>query len=341
MAKSKLDSILTKYAKEIANLERHFVSTSIPSLDYALGGKGLPSGGLIEIFGPEDVGKTALVNRIASSQERGVVIIESEMKLSERRLDMYKEKPIVLHPVEGAPKCFEAQAEIFEASDKYGVLIIDTIGAIVSEKEATVTKDMGIRQPGIQSRLVTDLVEQNLARWRRLNTLVLCVNQTRSTISRRGSGETTPGGRALKYFSMVRLNMLRTGMIREKKEIVGHEGRLRIIKNEYHPPWASIDFTFSYKDGSIDDSSGLLTVLIELGIIAQRRAYFFFEYGLPTERKFYGRMETMGFIKDNAEMLIDRIAEASLSPTPVDDIVVDGVDGMPEVNDPDRTTVEL
>jgi len=155
MARTKLDKILDKYAAEMADLERHFVSTSIPSLDFALGGKGLPSGGIIEIFGPEDVGKTALVNLIASRQDRGVVIIEAELKLSKRRLSMYKEKPIVLHPMEGAPKCFEAQAEIFEASDKYGVLIIDTIGAIVSQKEATETKDKRsvIRKDLASSRL--------------------------------------------------------------------------------------------------------------------------------------------------------------------------------------------
>ena len=283
------------YDAVVAKLSYDLLPSGLCTFDRILGG-GHPFGSIVELFGPEDVGKTAYaihLLRMAASLGYKSVIIEPEMKLTDWRvagipgLAVYqplRTKAVGKKKVEGGiGMCFERASLDIQNDPKVKVLVIDTIGALMSEEEQLEIQDQGKRLPGRQSLMVTTILNRNLARWRDHGVLVLAVNQTRSLIGRTGRSETTPGGRAMKYFAAQRIEIRRKELIKDKDGIHGHIAVFRTIKNEFASPFQSCELEFRYEGGRFSDVRQMLDLLMDRGDITKAGAY----YTCGSE-KFYG-----------------------------------------------------
>jgi recombination protein RecA len=275
------------------------ISTGSIGLDMCLGGKGLPKGRIVEIFGPESSGKTTLTLQvIANAQKSGGIcaFVDAEHALDPgyaRKLGVKLDDLLVSQPDTG-----EQALEIVETlvrSNAIDVIVIDSVAALVPRAE--IQGEMGDSFVGLHARLMSQALRKLTASISRSNTMVIFINQIRMKIGvMYGSPETTTGGNALKFYASVRLDIRRIGAIKEREETVGNQTRVKVVKNKVAPPFKQIEFDIMYGEG-ISKAGELLDLGVKAGVVEKSGAWFSYE----SQRLGQGRENAKQFLKDNPD----------------------------------------
>lgn len=279
---------------------REGISTGSISLDLALGGRGLPAGRVVEVFGPESSGKTTLaLHTIASAQKNGGVaaFIDAEHALDptwSRKLGVNVDDLLVSQPDTG-----EQALEICEMlvrSNAVDIIVIDSVAALIPRAE--IEGDMGDAHVGLQARLMSQALRKLTGAINRSKCMVLFINQIREKIGVMfGNPETTPGGRALKFYSSVRLDIRRISTIKDGDVAVGNRVRARVVKNKVAPPFRQAEFDIMFNEG-ISATGDLLDLSVECEVVNKSGAWF--NYG--DVRLGQGRENVKKFFKENNEL---------------------------------------
>jgi recombination protein RecA len=288
---------------EATHLDVEVIPTGSISLDVALGVGGVPRGRVTEIYGPEASGKTTLAQHIvAEAQKTGGLAAFIDM---EHALDpSYARKCGV--DVEGLyisqPDTGEQALEIAEALIRSGavdVVVIDSVAALVPRAE--IEGEMGDAHIGLQARLMSQALRKLSGAIKQSNTAVVFTNQLRMKIGVLfGNPETTSGGRALKFYSSVRLDMRRVQSIKQSGEIIGMRAKVRVVKNKVAPPFKRAEFDIMYNEG-ISRVGDILDVGAEMDLIDKKGAYYY--YG--EDRVGHGRENAREFLRDNPELALE------------------------------------
>ena len=307
-----------------AKMSVEVVPTGSIALDLALGVGGVPRGRITEIFGPESSGKTTLCYHIAANAQRAggiVAFIDAEHALDPgyaKNVGLNVDELLVSQPDTG-----EQALEIAETlirSNGVDVVIIDSVAALVPRAE--IEGEMGDSFVGLQARLMSQALRKLTGAINRSNTALIFTNQLREKIGVMfGNPETTPGGRALKFYCSVRLDIRRIETLKNGTDAIGSRTRVKVVKNKVASPFRLAEFDIMYNEG-ISKEGGLLDVGIAAGILSKTGAWF--NYG--ETRLGQGRENSRDFLKAHPE-LADRI-EAEIRGK-VASIEV-GVEGIPE-----------
>ena len=273
------------------------ISTGSLSLDIALGIGGLPCGRIVEIFGPESSGKTTLtLQTIAEAQKAGktCAFIDAEHALDPiyaAKLGVKVDDLLVSQPDTG-----EQALEICDMLVRSGavdVVIIDSVAALTPKAE--IEGEMGDTHVGLQARLMSQALRKLTANIKNANCLVIFINQIRMKIGVMfGNPETTTGGNALKFYASVRLDIRRTGAIKDGDEIVGNETRVKVVKNKVAPPFKQADFQIMYGAG-ISKESELIDLGVKCKLIDKSGAW----YAYKGEKIGQGKANAMKFLQEN------------------------------------------
>jgi recombination protein RecA len=276
------------------------VSTGSLGLDIALGIGGLPKGRIIEIFGPESSGKTTLaLHAIAEAQKRGgtAAFIDAEHALDPvyaKKLGVNIDELIVSQPDTG-----EQALEITDTlvrSNAVDVLVIDSVAALVPRAE--IEGEMGDSHVGLQARLMSQALRKITGSISRSHCTVIFINQIRMKIGvMYGSPETTTGGNALKFYASVRLDIRRTGQIKDREDIVGNATRVKVVKNKVAPPFKQVEFDIMYGQG-ISKTGEILDLGVKAGLVEKSGAWFSYD----SIRIGQGRENAKTWLKENPEM---------------------------------------
>src|SRR5918996_1431748 len=276
------------------------ISTGAISIDYALGVGGMPRGRVIEIFGPESSGKTTLALQvIAQAQKIGGVsaFVDAEHALDAayaKKLGVDLDNLLVSQPDNG-----EQALEIVEViirSNSVDVVVVDSVAALVPRAE--IEGEMGEAQMGLQARLMSQALRKLTGAVSKSKTSLIFINQLREKIGVMfGNPETTTGGRALKFYSSVRIDIRRIGAIKDGENVVGGRTRVKVVKNKVAPPFREAEFDIMYGEG-ISREGDLLDLAVEHKIIEKSGAWF--AYG--GERLGQGSENVKGFLRDNPEV---------------------------------------
>ena len=274
------------------------ISTGAVSLDYALGIGGMPRGRVIEIFGPESSGKTTLALQvIAEAQKTGgmAAFVDAEHALDAqyaKKLGVDLDNLLVSQPDNG-----EQALEIVEVLVRSGgvdVVVIDSVAALVPRAE--IEGEMGEAQMGLQARLMSQALRKLTGIVSKSKTCLIFINQLREKIGVMfGNPETTTGGRALKFYASVRVDIRRIGAIKDGDVVVGGRTRVKIVKNKVAPPFREAEFDVMYGEG-ISREGDLLDLAVDKKIVEKSGTWFAF----GGERLGQGRENVKKFLKDNA-----------------------------------------
>lgn len=277
------------------------ISTGAISLDLALGGRGIPRGRVVEVYGPESSGKTTLtLHVIANAQKSGGVaaFIDAEHALDPswaRRLGVNLEDLLVSQPDTG-----EQALEIVELlvrSNAVDVVVVDSVAALIPRAE--IEGDMGDSHVGLQARLMSQALRKLTGAINRSRCTVIFINQIREKIGVMfGNPETTPGGRALKFYSSVRLDIRRTGSLKEGDTAVGNRVRAKVVKNKIAPPFRQAEFDIMFNEG-ISAAGDLLDLAVETDVVQKSGAWFSF----GEVRLGQGRENAKTFINENPDLM--------------------------------------
>ncbi|MFD0966700.1 recombinase RecA [Seminibacterium arietis] len=261
---------------ETQSLDVEAVSTGSLSLDAALGIGGLPMGRIVEIFGPESSGKTTLtLTVIAQAQKEGktCAFIDAEHALDPiyaTKLGVNIKELLV-----SQPDCGEQALEICDALVRSGavdVVIVDSVAALTPKAE--IEGEMGDSHMGLQARLMSQALRKLTAQIKTSNCLVIFINQIRMKIGVVfGNPETTTGGNALKFYSSVRLDIRRTGSIKDGDQVIGNETRVKVVKNKVAPPFRQVDFQILYGEG-ISKNGELIDLGVKHKLVNKSGAWF-------------------------------------------------------------------
>ncbi len=286
-----------------ARLDVNSVSTGALSLDLALGIGGLPRGRIVEVFGPESSGKTTLLYHvIAQAQRNGglAAFIDAEHAMDPqyaRRIGVNIDELLVSQPDHGE-QALEI-ADLLIRSGSLDVVAIDSVAALVPKAE--IEGEMGDTHVGLQARLMSQALRKLAGTLNRAGTICVFTNQLREKIGVMfGSPETTPGGRALKFYSSVRLDIRRIETIKEGAEAVGNRVRVKVVKNKMAPPFRQAEFDIVYGEG-ISHEGNLIDLGVEDGILTKSGAYF--SYG--DERIGQGRSAAKAFLREHPDVAAD------------------------------------
>jgi recombination protein RecA len=282
------------------------ISTSSLALDHALGVGGIPRGRVIEIFGPESGGKTTLALHImAEAQKRDglAAFIDAEHALDvmyAKKLGVNFDDLLVSQPDTGE-QALEI-AEVLIRSGAMDVVVVDSVAALVPKAE--LEGDMGDVHMGLQARLMSQALRKLAASISKSMTAVIFINQIRMKIGVMfGNPETTPGGRALKFYSSVRLDIRKIGNIKDGQEVVGSRTRVKVVKNKVAPPFKEAEFDIIYGEG-ISTAGDLLDMAVQTEVIDKSGVWYSFD----KERIGQGRDNAKHFLKENSDVSV-RILE--------------------------------
>jgi recombination protein RecA len=284
-------------------VEIEAVSTGSLGLDVALGIGGLPKGRIIEIYGPESSGKTTLaLHVIAEAQKSGGVcaFVDAEHALDTvyaGKLGVDLDDLLVSQPDNG-----EQALEITDTLVRSGaidVLVVDSVAALTPRAE--LEGEMGDSLPGLQARLMSQALRKLTGSINKSKTLVIFINQIRMKIGvMYGNPETTTGGNALKFYASVRLDIRRTGQIKERDEVVGSETRVKVVKNKVAPPFKQVQFDIIYGEG-ISKSGELIELGVKAGVIDKSGAW----YAYGNTKIGQGKEATRRFLKENPAVAME------------------------------------
>ncbi|MGI6553647.1 MAG: recombinase RecA [Bacillota bacterium] len=292
---------------EAASLNIEVIPTGALPLDIALGIGGVPRGRIIEIFGPESSGKTTVaLHIIAEAQKRGGIaaFIDAEHALDPvyaSKLGVDIDNLLLSQPDTG-----EQALEIAEAlvrSNAVDVVVVDSVAALVPRAE--IEGEMGDPHVGLQARLMSQALRKLAGAISKSRTIAIFINQLREKVGVLfGNPETTPGGRALKFYSSIRMEIKRTENIKQGTDIVGSRTRVKVVKNKVAPPFKQADFDIMYGEG-ISREGSLIDLGSELNIIQKSGAWYSFQ----DERLGQGRENVKDYLKEHPE-LADAIEQA-------------------------------
>ncbi len=303
------------------------IPTGALALDLALGIGGLPRGRVVEIFGPESSGKSTLaMHVVAEAQRNGGVCAYID---AEHAMDPVYAGAIGVNVDElliSQPDTGEQALEIADMlirSSALDVVVIDSVAALVPRAE--IEGEMGDTHVGLQARLMSQALRKLTANLNRSRTICVFINQLREKIGVMfGSPETTPGGRALKFYSSVRLDIRRVESIKDGAEVIGNRTRVKVVKNKVAPPFRMAEFDIMYGKG-ISREGSILDVGVDLDIVKKSGAWFTYE----GEQLGQGRENVKQFLADNLDMMVE-ISEKIRQAVGIDENVVDAdlpVDG--------------
>jgi len=285
---------------EDAHLAIPGISTGAISLDIALGGRGFPRGRIIEVYGPESSGKTTLaLHAVATVQKTGGVaaFIDAEHALDPswaRTIGVNIDELLV-----SQPDCGEQALEICELlvrSNAVDIIVVDSVAALIPRAE--IEGEMGDSHVGLQARLMSQAMRKLTGAISRSHCTVIFINQIREKIGVMfGSPETTPGGRALKFYSSVRVDIRRISAIKDSDRNVGNRVRARVVKNKVAPPFRDAEFDIMFDEG-ISASGDLLDIAVNDNIVDKSGAWF--SYG--EVRLGQGRENSKQFLRENQDL---------------------------------------
>jgi recombination protein RecA len=296
-------------------LEVDGISTGALSLDLALGGKGLPRGRIVELFGPESSGKTTIaLHALANAQRLGGVaaFIDAEHALDPtwcKKLGVNIETLLMSQP--GSAEEALQIAELLVQSNAVDIIVIDSVAALVPKAE--LEGEIGDTFVGIQARLMSQALRKLTGGVSRSKCVLIFINQLREKIGVMfGSPETTPGGRALKFYSSIRIDVRRIGAVKEGEDVVGSRVKVKVVKNKVAPPFRVCEFDMMYAHG-ISREGDILDLALAEKLVEKSGSWF--NYG--DQRLGQGREKVKEFLKDNPA-LADEICNKILAAQAVD-----------------------
>ena len=279
------------------------ISTGALSLDLALGGKGIPRGRIVEIFGPESSGKTTLALSILAQAQKAngvAAFIDAEHSLDPlwaRKIGVDIDNLLVSQPDTGE-QALEI-CELLVRSNAVDVIVIDSVAALIPRAE--LEGEMGDHVVGMQARLMSKAMRKLTGAIARSKGTVIFINQIREKIGVMfGSPETTPGGRALKFYSTVRIDIRRTGAIKDGDQNVGNRVRARVVKNKVAPPFRDAEFDIMFDEG-ISISGDLLDLAVDSNVVDKSGAWY--SYG--ELRIGQGREKAKEFLRENPDLFAE------------------------------------
>ena len=305
-------SVMRMGEKEAMAIEA--ISTGALPLDIALGVGGVPRGRVVEIFGPESSGKSTLAMHIVAEAQRNGGIcayVDAEHALDPvyaAAIGVDTDNLLISQPDTG-----EQALEIVDMlvrSSAIDVIVIDSVAALTPRAE--IEGEMGDSHVGLQARLMSQALRKLTANLNKSNTIAIFINQLREKIGVMfGSPETTPGGRALKFYSSVRLDIRRIESIKDGAEVVGARTRVKVVKNKVAPPFRQAEFDITYGKG-ISREGAVLDLAVELGIAKKSGAWFTYD----GEQLGQGRENSKQFLTDNPDVMMqmaERVREKAMA----------------------------
>ncbi|MDA0371690.1 MAG: recombinase RecA [Actinomycetota bacterium] len=279
------------------------VPTGALALDIALGVGGLPRGRVVEIYGPESSGKSTLaMHVVAEAQRNGGVCayVDAEHAMDPvyaRAIGVDIDQLLISQPDTGE-QALEI-ADMLVRSGALDVVVIDSVAALTPKAE--IEGEMGDTHVGLQARLMSQALRKLTANLNKTNTIAIFINQLREKIGVMfGSPETTPGGRALKFYSSVRLDIRRIESLKDGAEVVGNRTRVKVVKNKVAPPFRQAEFDIMYGKG-ISREGSLLDMSVDLGLVKKSGAWFTYE----GEQLGQGRENAKNFLSENPEIMVE------------------------------------
>jgi recombination protein RecA len=313
---------------ERTNMAIEVVPTGALSLDLALGVGGLPRGRITEIYGPESSGKSTLA------------YIDAEHAMDPvyaQAIGVDVDQLLISQPDTG-----EQALEIVDMLTRSGavdVIVVDSVAALTPRAE--IEGEMGDTHVGLQARLMSQALRKLTGNINKTNTIVIFINQLREKIGVMfGSPETTPGGRALKFYSSVRLDIRRIESLKDGAEVVGNRTRVKVVKNKVSPPFRQAEFDIMYGQG-ISREGSLVDMSVDLGIVKKSGAWFTYE----GEQLGQGREKAKDYLKRNPEIMMeisDKVLTVSGLKKSDDDPVADGVTDVADAfSEADEAPIDL
>ncbi len=335
-----LDSALTAIEKQFGkgsimrlgenvHMQIDAIPTGALALDLALGIGGLPRGRIVEIFGPESSGKSTLATHVVAEAQRNGGIcayIDAEHAMDPiyaRAIGVNVDDLLISQPDTGE-QALEI-ADMLVRSGALDVLVIDSVAALTPKAE--IEGEMGDSHVGLQARLMSQALRKLTANLSKSKTVAIFINQLREKIGViYGSPEVTPGGRALKFYSSIRIDIRRIESIKDGVEVVGNRTRAKVVKNKCGAPFRQAEFDIMYGQG-ISREGSLLDVAVDLGFIKKAGAWFTYE----GEQLGQGRENVKTYLKESPQLMaeIDERVRAHLAPTPEVPVGAESADDLP------------
>ncbi|MBQ9371463.1 MAG: recombinase RecA [Thermoguttaceae bacterium] len=310
------------------------ISTGCLSLDIALGGRGIPRGRIVEIFGPESSGKTTLtLHVIAEAQKAGGIaaFIDAEHAFDPswaKRLGVDLESLLVSQPSSGEEAM--SIAEKLVKTNAVDIIVVDSVAALVPEKE--LQGEIGDQFVGLQARLMSQSLRKLTGAISKSKTAVIFINQIREKIGVMfGSPETTPGGKALKFYCSCRIDVRRIGQIKDGEEVVGQRVKAKIVKNKVAPPFRVAEFDMMHSNG-ISYAGDLLDLAIAKKIIFKSGSWF--RYG--DQQLAQGREKARAYVETNPEFA-EELKQKILAALEAEQ---EGIDAQAPAEEPDPEELE-
>ncbi|HTT67959.1 MAG TPA: recombinase RecA [Gemmatimonadales bacterium] len=294
---------IMRMGSDRARVKVDAIPTGAINLDAAIGVGGIPRGRVTEIFGPESSGKTTLALHVAGNAQRAggvAAYVDAEHALDvdyARKLGVDVDNLLISQPDTGE-QALEI-TDILVRSGAVDVIVVDSVAALVPKAE--IEGEMGDTHVGLQARLMSQALRKLAGGINRSRTSVIFINQLREKVGILfGNPETTSGGRALKFYASVRLDMRRIGPVKERDTVIGNHTRVKVVKNKVAPPFRQAEFDIMFDEG-ISHAALLVDLAAEMGVIVKSGAW----YAYADQRIGQGRENTKLFLKDNPTLMAE------------------------------------